>query len=230
MFFMLFAALWHVPLLILPQGKQSDPKIRPSLHESPSVVMQTEVQIADRSFWSDPTVYLLPNDVGFSTYRRRVANPSLSTMQDSRADVVAENSDDESQRGLSIDHALRLAQSSFMEVSARDLKTVSFVEDSESQKSSWHIVGAVADRLLPNNSELPIVVSSDPLQPTTLRIAVNERGEVAFALLDHSSGSDKADEAGIRFVRNLRFVPIDSTLQESTHSWGFLKIDWRGDR
>ncbi len=194
------------------------------------VEMQPEVMTPVRLQLSlgDPTVYLLPSDMGFSSTLRQ--QRAISKMEPEVSDPPVEvrlfQTEREDQE-LSSFRALTMNQVSLNESGAPDAGVV--LEAPADEESGLRVSGGIVDRLPTGTLAPPKITANEVLGPTVLRVGVAPQGGVMAVVLEKSSGMDKADEAAARFVKGIRFMPAESAA-EGSMEWGIIRIIWRAER
>lgn len=230
-FFVLFAALWHLPLLLTPSPKHANRPLRKiSENEHYLVFQMPQHSMGYRFSWDDPTVYLLPTATGFSNYLQQpqVLPALFSESASSPPEII---------QPFSWSHIR-------MEVDNQDVPTMMQMTLSDEKDgpseistnskitvedgSAWRITGSIAERRASATAALPTIFSPEPLAATVLRIGVTPLGDVQFVALEQSSGLDKADEAAIRFAKGIHLSPLDAS-PDDVLAWGFVKIFWRAE-
>lgn len=94
-------------------------------------------------------------------------------------------------------------------------------------KSVMQISGPLANRALLSGAELPKAVSDTPLRPTRLRVGVAGDGVVRYAMVERTSGDDKADAQAVQFIRQARFEPLQQAVPSpGTWIWGLVRVFW----
>jgi hypothetical protein len=226
----LVVVAWHLPLLWSSSSKKPRAPSS-SRHSSLDTFVVFQPAPADVAFdpllWQDPTVYLLPSPVGFTRALSEMrAQPRLS-VESSPPPCVLDPSRIEFSTSL-LDGSRPQINTLYSLMEPRDSASESrpAAEPWPSVVSAWRVTGPIAQRLIPSTSALPSVRSEEPLDPTILRIGVNRQGDPQYILIERSSGSDKADEAGAAFARTLAFSSSDGKA-ENPVVWGLLKIFWQ---
>lgn len=225
--FLLLALLWHVPLLFSPRKKRRPPP--PTAYANREFFIEFQPGIAtpvrQQLPLGDPTVFILPSDVGFSAM---VRHPS----QVLRVDSDVANPPFEARGFQTGREGLEFTSDRALTMNLEGLtegRESVVVEAPTEEVSAWRVSGGLEGRLMGPGATLPAVISTELLAPTSLRVGVTALGDVAVVALERGSGSDKADEAGIRFVKGLRFAPIE-TASDGAMVWGFVKILWHAER
>ena len=91
--------------------------------------------------------------------------------------------------------------------------------------SSIHFSGGLASRAPSEPPPLAFAVrSSDPLEPATLLIGVNESGEVRYHFTQHSSGNPVMDSAAAEHLSHMRFAAAASSIE-----WSVATVNWGDD-
>ncbi|MDD2708995.1 MAG: hypothetical protein PHV34_13495 [Verrucomicrobiae bacterium] len=222
---------WHLPLLLTDcrPGKGKAEKPAESVGD-PVVVWEPARTVAvsgiSLAFLMDPTVYLLPSDMGFSRSLRNCQAEPRNKMEEMEIPAIF----DRFQAGI-VDDVVSAspAAAGFGKVGWNweppMCERNPAAENWGSVGSAWHVGGRIASRLLPSAPALPQLGAGESLGPTLLWLGVNPQGDVEYVLVERSSGKDKADEAGVRFARLLRFQASDAAADVPV-AWGFLKIMW----
>lgn len=230
--FGLLALLWHLPLLVVPslkRGMTQSPQA-PSLEHYLVIEPPQPAPSGTGISWMDPTIYLLPTDVGYSMRLRR-ASILLPVVQESLLlhspllpfEAPADRS------AFSGQDALTMAQAAFNDEGSEETGAPHPNVAPSEEGSAWRAVGSIAGRQPAAPSALPSIVAVDDPAPTVLRVGVGAEGEARFVTLERSSGLEKADDEALRFVRGIRFAAVDFEGEENL-AWGFVKILWRAER
>ncbi len=225
--FLPLAMAWHLPLFFLTNPEGIEQKALGPIGENPYITLQPSLfpSVKNQS-WMDPTVYILPSEVGFSAHIRQMPISSKITIENPLPLVITQSFQTKRWGNeLSTIEALSLLQPLPEEMVIIDFKNESTTETTLKATPLWRITGNIANRLLPTHSVLPTITSSEPIGTTMLRIGVAPQGDVQFVVLEQSSGLDKSDEAAIRFVKSLCFNPLYTETDGST-SWGMVKFLW----
>jgi hypothetical protein len=230
--FLIVAALWHSPLMFVRERKSSKRSVSKPSQENVYLTFQSNAFSASqiRDLWADPTIYLLPSEVGFSSYIRRMSvSPKISFETIPPPNVVQAFLPSHAGEVFSSVEALTMAQSFFEETVSFDKKSAVPNDPVLQESSNWYVTGPVATRLVSLRANLPLISSDELLQATVLRIGISASGDVRFVVLDHkhTSGSEKADQAAIGFARSLKFSP--GVTDDTSLAWGFVCIQWRGN-
>lgn len=222
-------AAWHAPLL----WRTESPVVNRAAADQRAgqVFMILEPPLvggrpAGTVDWGDPTVFALPSERGFSAVVRRRAPAARLSDMEVQAPLMAR-----------VYTPLRWAQASgeegaFAEAPPSFDSAPSGEEPpapAPEEGSAWRVFGEIAGRNPAAPSSLPPVERDEAIAPSVVRAAVSPRGEVPYAFLERSSGFERADEAAVKFVRSLRFTPVEGTNGNSL-AWGFVKVLWRGER
>ncbi len=231
LFSVLLALLWHIPLLFTSDKDLVARNAITAVIPRSFLVLQPPppLTLQQKFSWSDPTVYLLPSSIGFSINPRRTT-ASLEVLMENRAppSVVLAYQRERREGGvLSVETLMDTRPSS----DGMDVRpTASRIPETASEEgSAWRLSGSIVERLASTKSALPVVPSSELLGATVLHVGVTPRGDAQFVVLKRSSGSDRADEAAVRFVKGIRFTPVDPGTEGST-MWGIAKVLWRAER
>ena len=228
--FLLLALIWHVPMLFAPTRKKHRSAPSELATKDFYVVMEPEVVTPVRLQLAlgDPTIFLLPNDMGFSSAirRQRAISKMESEVSDPPVEVRAFQTGRE-EHDLSSFRALTMNQSSLNDMDSIDAPAAA--EAPAEEGSIWCVSGGIADRTATATLGLPVITANEVLSPTALRVGVTRAGEVLTVMVEKSSGMDKADEAAVRFAKGLRFAPEESAVDGSL-SWGIVKVIWRAER
>jgi TonB family protein len=223
--FFLVAAVWHLPLLLAPKPKeaplaQSSPQ-NTFLFLQSSTVTPNDLQV----LWSDPTIYVLPGDYGFSS-RLRSVKPHLkeehikSTLVDLSSAFEPTHTED-----LEVGVENLMWDPTPFETDLTTETSSVPKEKAIEEGSAWLVSGNLAKRLISSSSTLPLLVSTELLAPSVLRICVGENGSVLYCMVEKSSGFDNADDAALRFARGIRF----QSQSDASNVWGTVKVFWRAE-
>jgi len=231
LFFVLLALWWHIPLLFISDKDIVARSATTAVIPRSFLVLQPPPQLTlQKKFpWSDPTVYLLPSSIGFSINPRRTIG-SLEVLMENRAPpsvVLAYQRERREGSVLSVETLMDTKPSS----DGVDVRPTAprIPETASEEGSAWRLSGSIVGRLASTKSALPVVPSSELLGATVLHVGVTPQGDAQFVVLKLSSGSDGADEAAVRFVKGIRFTPVDPGTEGST-MWGIAKVLWRAER
>ena len=230
---MIVLALTAVQLVVLlmlgVQKGDSNASVRPS---------GVQLRVGDMSTvppgmeWiMDPTLFVLPHPEGASGQvwmnrveletprtemavpRRRLDTedaiaPSLSArgVADARPStrLMAEK---QSPRGFDVLEGLQLAE----------------------RRSTFRLEGRIRGRVLKSVPDVPTVFADRNVDPTIIRLIVDERGSPASAVVVGRSGNAEIDNQALDIVRGLRFEPMDARMKRSVgsaYSWGRVAFDW----
>ncbi|MBI4023960.1 MAG: hypothetical protein HY360_03205 [Verrucomicrobia bacterium] len=230
--FLLLAILWHAPLFFI-ERPEPVPRAQASFVDGDvyMVLDPVSLPVSDQPLsWMDPTVYLLPSDMGFSAHNRRISATTKLDDANSPPPSIMQPFQVERLHGApgSV-KSLVQAQASMEDAMTNDPMSFPPLEKPSEEGSAWRVSGRIADRLISATSALPGILSSEPLRPTVARLGVGPQGDARFVVLERSSGSEKADEAAIQFVRGIRFTALDLEA-DSSLEWGFVKVLWRVER
>lgn len=221
---LMVAFLWHLLLLWPSKEPPAVAQVRVANQEETYMLLDPKVKIIQEpaTQWSDPTVYLLPSDLGFSATLRKMpvaARLSISNSWPEGISLPFEPYEWGSEANI---EAIALSSSEESHVEeARAIATSPAFE-----ASTWRITGPISQRVAREAGPLPVISSDEILAPTFISVGINGRGEVQFVILKRSSGMEKADEAAMGFARSISFIALDSVV-ENTLSWGILKVHWR---
>lgn len=93
--------------------------------------------------------------------------------------------------------------------------------------SSLSVDETLRTRTLLNPPTLPSWPADDLLQPSKVRIVVDDRGQVISAvLLRPLSGSPAADQAALQLARQLHFRPLPASAASQRLDFGELTFNW----
>jgi hypothetical protein len=92
--------------------------------------------------------------------------------------------------------------------------------------SSLEITGALQQRSLLTRPELRSWPATDLLQPSEVRVLVDQRGIVLSAILQTGSGLAAADASAVEQAKQLRFEPDRSEPTFDTLTLGLLRFHW----
>jgi TonB family protein len=98
------------------------------------------------------------------------------------------------------------------------------------EKSLVRFEGPAARRGLRSVPDVPVIVHSNLLADTAVRVGVQGDGLVFSAAIARSSGLRSADEQALAIARNAHFEPVPAAGGSdgaSTLSWGELVFRWR---
>lgn len=223
-------AVWHAPLFWW--NKPLVPKRATAEHpkESPFVILDPpatiEKTVGNPRDWSDPTIFALPSDQGFSAaVRRRTPDARFAD-----AEMAAPSRP-------------RLYEPMFWGAKGEDERafaeappTFGFAPVNEEtstpapeEGSAWRVYGEIAARNPSAPSSLPSLERDEPIAPTVVRAGVTPQGETRYVFVERGSGSDRVDDAALRFVQSLRFAALEGT-NVAPLMWGFVKVLWRGEK
>jgi len=229
--FVMLALAWHLPLLWSQGSKNrvSRPEPRASnLNKDFHMVFQP----IRADSWEDPTVYLFPGEQGFSKELRRLSGEPVMTPENLAPPAVIEPYYAENLGGFP---AIQPAPVWLLTASAHGSgfrstpkSPDSMEENMASSKSAWHVTGSIKERLVQPYPAFPVIQSPELLGATLLRVGVNPQGDPQFVLVEGGSGLEQADEAGVRFARDIRFTPSDDPSHHPI-AWGHLKILWQAE-
>jgi TonB family protein len=98
------------------------------------------------------------------------------------------------------------------------------------EKSLVRFDGAGARRGLRSVPDVPVIVHSNLLADTAVRVGVQADGQVFSAAIARSSGLRSVDDQALAIARNAQFEPVPAgggSDGASTLSWGELIFRWR---
>lgn len=178
------------------------------------------------SLWLDPTVYLLPADLGFSSpLRKREPESRHMPMKTEIADHTMPFEPTRMENASEAEDSTLLNAINTESMVLRQEPNSDDVDKSMDAGSAWLVSNNLSRRLLPSSTTLPLVVSSELLGPTSIRVCVGSNGAVLYAVLEKTSGLESADDAALKFAKALRF---QNDLNGATE-WGMLKVFWHAD-
>lgn len=220
---------WHLPLMWQGTEKVRAPAaVRGSGRDTFVFWQPPQVEIqVNPVLWQDPTVYLLPGQMGFSRNLTKVlAEPRLTVENTLPPTVLAPERPEQPAEPAGGKPSLVSLMDSLREMGDRAAESPPPREVWSSVGSAWRVTGRIAQRLPQAGAPLPLIQSAESLGPTLLRVGISPQGDPQYVLIERSSGSEKADEAGIRFARGLGFSSSDAP-EDAPVAWGFLKICWQ---
>jgi len=229
--FLLVAGTWHLPLFLVPAQPRSAPQSTGLLKQGFQLVLQPAITIQSQNLpsWDDPTVYVLPTEIGFSSHLRQPATGLPRNQDFPVPPTILLPSERAGQQPDSLHLKSLVLSRGTLEEHEGDRTSRKPEEPDPPRTSPWVISENLAGRAAPSNPSPVSPFSTEALSPTLLHVAVNADGDVVFVLVAGTSGSDKADTTGLAFARTLRFMPLD-TAGETVVAWGTLKILWEANR
>lgn len=181
---------------------------------------------------ADPSVSALPNPHGFSrtTIRRDRQVPSLIEARKDDPQFLLREQTDPSEMTSVVESTLPalLASHGSKEPAAAVELFDDVMEGHLSYRSGSGYLqsGEIRDRPLLSLASIPFVRNPAPALPSVVRVAVSPLGEVKFALLEKSSGSDEKDARALDIIRRWRFQVARETTGDQ---WGTVSIYWSAE-
>jgi hypothetical protein len=222
---------WHLPLLWSAGARPSSTaEPRASRKEVYIVFDPAVLETPSSPFsWQDPTIYLFPSELSFSRglHERRI-EPKITPENPAPPSLILPLELGASGGPLSGEPVPTWLLASSADPGAAADATPNLVEATPASGSAWRVTGRIAERLRQARAALPPVHSPELLAPTVLRIGINPQGDPRFVMVETGSGLEPADDAAVRFARDLSFAPSDDP-SDSPVSWGHLKIFWQAD-
>ncbi len=223
-------AVWHAPLfwwnapLVVKRTTAERRKESAFVILDPPSSIEKGAEI--QRDWSDPTIFALPSDRGFSAATRRRA-------PDAR---FVESEAPSTSRPRLYEPMLWSAKEggemAFAEAPPTFGSAILGEETSppaSEEGSAWRVYGEIAARNPSAPSSLPSMERDEPIAPTVVRAGVTPQGEARYVFVERGSGSDRVDDAALRFVQSLRFAALEGT-NAAPLMWGFVKVLWRGEK
>lgn len=234
LFFLTLGAIWHLPLWWVYSNRTENRILRleiPSVARDVRMVFQPSVPGTSNNLpsWLDPTLYLLPDDRGFSKGLRPAEFPKEEEwfLAATRPPDLSEPLRIEKNAAFNGNNPIPAwVFASSMEKASNAGRSPTSHENAASGESAWHVTGPIKERLIQPYPTFPHIHSSELLSPTLLRMGITSSGDPQFVILETGSGSDEADQLGIFFARNLRFAPREEPANDPV-TWGYLKILWQ---
>lgn len=96
--------------------------------------------------------------------------------------------------------------------------------------STLEVKGALAQRSLLSEPDLPSWPATDLLLPSEVRVTVDTRGRVISAILQSSSGSNEADQFAVKQARKTRFTAAPPGTDPDSLTLGQLVFRWHATR
>lgn len=231
-FFLLVGILLHIPLFWPSSFDKDIISKSPAVTESVYLVLEPPqpALTAKHWTWDDPTLYLLPSDLGFSARIRNFFSEFHPSASPPTPSILLQPFIPQKWEGQKDKRSLETMMISSPEISLESVaSSVLPIESLPAEEgSAWRVSGAIAERLAATPSTLPAIQSTELLAPTVLHVGITPEGQVRFVVLDKSSGLEKADEAAIRFSRTIRFIPAPPGNNDLV--WGDVRVLWRVDR
>ncbi len=231
--FTLFAILWHLPLLFAPASRQMRQPSWKSLNNEYYLVFKSPLLSSTNHdvLWMDPTIYLLPTDMGFSGSLRQYPPTSQLIPESPTPSILIQPFQSrQSDKEFSGQTVLTMIQASFNTWNTQEAKLQPPSNISLEGESVWRVLGSIADWNPVATSVLPVLSSSEPLGASILRVGVSSKGDPQFVTLERSAGLDKADEVAVHFIKSIHFTPPDSIENSNAPVWGFVKILWKTEQ
>ena len=229
--FLLVAMGWHIPLFFAIDSKPIVPQPFLKPDKNLYIVMEPieQASLSDQFLWLDPTVYLLSSDIGFSARMRKISASTKMAVNDPLPPALPRFLQaKQAQSEFTAEEAIVLAERALENQTDMDASAPSLEKVSTENKTSWYVMGSIAERLILPSS-LSLTASYGMIKPTVLWIGITAYGDVQFIVLEQSSGLSEADEVAIRFAKkDLKFRPLFSE-QDNSVDWGFVKILWQGE-
>ena len=197
---------------------------------SPTAEMQSIQMFRASIMVRDPSASSLPHPRGFSsiTIRRRPQVTSLIEVRQDNPQLLPRKPFDPANLSLVPEPALAelLAQRASKQSAFLVATNEIFEFNAPKTESDFTLRGAIRDRRLLSLANIPLVRYPAPSQPTVVRIAVSPLGDVKFAVLERSSGSEEKDARALDIIRRWRFEALPG---ETKDQWGAVSVYWAAE-
>ena len=180
---------------------------------------------------ADPSASSLPNAEGFShtTITRYPSIPSLIEARQQNPQLLSLSASNLAPRSIVPESILTqlLADRAAKQVAppTEDMDMNTSVSR-QPAGSTFLLSGPIHDRALLTLPSIPSVRSPAPAQPSVIRVDVAAMGEVKFAVLESSSGSEEKDKRAVDIIRRWRFKPVANEIGDQ---WGKVSIYWAAE-
>lgn len=197
---------------------------------SPSAEMPSIKQFRESITLRDPSASSLPHPRGFSstTIQRSPQIASLIQVRQDNPQYLPRKPFDPAALSIVPEPGLEelLTQRAWKPVGFMITTNELFEFRAPRTESDFVLRGSIRDRRLLSLANIPLVRYPAPPQPTVVRIAVSPLGDVKFAVLEKSSGSEEKDARGLDIIRRWRFEAMPG---ETEDQWGSVSIYWAAE-
>jgi TonB family protein len=198
--------------------------LSPTADEASIRDFRTKIALADPSHSSLPG----PNGFSKTTIERYPQVPSLIETRQDNPQWLTREAFDLAQLAIVPETPLAASLSAYASKQPPFFADEDKVEFTVPPKpeSTFLLGGAIRGRKLVTLVNIPLVRSPAPAQPTVVRIAVSPIGEVKFAVVEKSSGSEEKDARALEIIRRWRFQTVDEQVGDQ---WGTVSVYWAAE-